>query len=86
MLAYSNWLNEASDGVLKRLDILIRLTGANLLAGKNTLDQIRLLSGAGLKTDQIAQVIGKDSQYVSKALYKIKRETKGYYAKGECGS
>lgn len=65
------------DEFFTRLDILVKLTALNALAGKKPQDKIKALSEIGLKPSEIAQVLGLKINYITAALSNIRKaETK----------
>jgi DNA-binding CsgD family transcriptional regulator len=51
-------MRDEADGLVSRLDVLIRLTAVGLIAGKSSSEAISLLGRSGLATDAIAEVVG----------------------------
>jgi len=65
---------KVSKGKLEnKLDLLIRLSAINLVAGRKQRDQIRLLSVAGMAPGEIADLIGTTSNTVNVALSSIRK-------------
>lgn len=66
------------DELLAKLDVLIKLTSLNVLAGKSTKEQVELLSSIGLKAAEIAKITGKPLNTVTGLIAYLKRKsTKG---------
>ncbi len=62
------------DEILRRFDILTRLTALSLVADKKQQDQIMLLSGAALQPKEIAQMLGTTPNTVRVALSTMRRK------------
>ena len=68
--------------VLKKLDILVKLTAANIVQqNKNFKEQVRLLSAVGMQPKEIADLLNKTPNNVSVTLSTIKRESRKNDAK-----
>lgn len=68
-----------NEEVLKRLNILIALNLQSLSKKKEELDtrgQIAFLSSLKLKANEIAEILGKTSNYVNKELFYIRKDNK----------
>jgi len=64
------------DDLGAKIDLLTRLTAISLVNGKNQLDQIRLLSLAGMKPTEIAALIGTTGNTVNVALSALRKNSK----------
>lgn len=62
--------------MIDRLDILIKLTAANVIQGKDFKEQVWLLSSVGLQPKEIADILGKTPNNVRVTLSAI-RKAKG---------
>jgi DNA-directed RNA polymerase specialized sigma24 family protein len=68
--------------IAKRLDAIIRLLTLDAMADKFVGEQVMLLSSAGFKPKDIAQILGKTPHAVSQALYLQRKQTKSQEDKG----
>jgi len=59
--------------LLKRLDVVSRLLALNVVGGKKFIEQVRILSSAGLKPKEIAELLGKTSHNVSVQLDRLRK-------------
>ena len=59
--------------VLKKLNLLIRLTAISVLDGKPPKEQVALLGKAGLASKDIAALVGTTRNAVSVALSKMRK-------------
>jgi len=59
--------------ISRKLDTMVRLLAIDVIRGRELRDQIKLLSQAGLKPTEIAEVLGKTSNSVRVALFGIRR-------------
>jgi hypothetical protein len=64
------------EGLDKKIDLLIRLIAIGLVNGKNQQEQIRLLSIAGMKPTEIAELIGTTGNTVNVALSALRKNNK----------
>lgn len=63
--------------LLKKMDILVKLTAANIVGqSKNFKEQVRLLSSVGMRPREIADILNKSPNNVSVTLNSIKKESK----------
>jgi DNA-directed RNA polymerase specialized sigma24 family protein len=63
--------------VLKKLDILVKLTAANIVQqNKNFKEQVRLLSAVGMQPKEIAELLNKTPNNVSVTLSAIRKESR----------
>jgi len=60
--------------MIDKLDILIKLTAANVIQEKDFKDQVRLLSSVGLQPKEIAEILGKTPNNVRVTLTMIRKE------------
>ena len=69
-------IEEKLDTVIKKIDILIKLTAINSLHSKNLTQKIGILSEMGLDNTEISQILDSDKDTVKtlKSRYKKKRE------------
>ncbi len=68
-----------NEEILKRLNILIALNLQSFSKKKEELDtrgQIAFLSGLKLKTNEIAEILGKTSNYINKELFYIRKDNR----------
>lgn len=61
------------EGIERRLDIAVRLLGAQLTTGMTRKDAILTLSAAGLAPKEVADMLGIKANQVSVALYDAKQ-------------
>ena len=59
--------------ISRKLDTMVRLLAIDVIRGRELRDQIKLLSQAGLKPTEIAEVLGKTSNSVRVTLFGIRR-------------
>lgn len=62
--------------MLAKLDLLVRLTAANAVNGKNFKDQVKLLSSVGLTPKEIGTILDKSPNNVSVTLNYLKKTGK----------
>jgi DNA-binding MarR family transcriptional regulator len=62
--------------IIEKLDLLVRLKVTELIIGRSFLEQVALLSQAGMGPKEIAEAIGKTPNNVSVALNSLKKKTK----------
>ena len=64
--------------LMQKIDILIKLTTANVIKGKSKTDQILFLSDLGFDNKQIADIVGTTSLTVrvTKSSHKKKKASK----------
>lgn len=62
--------------ILKKLDILVKLSAIKVTEGKNLNEQVKMLSQIGLQPKEIADMIGKTANNVSVALNYLKKASK----------
>jgi hypothetical protein len=60
----------------KKLDFLIRLSAANVVAGKSLTEQIEYLSSVGLGPSEIAFALGKPVTTVTGITSRLKKRAK----------
>lgn len=63
--------------ILDKLNLLVKLTAANVVNGKDFKMQVKLLSSVGLKPKEIADVLDKSANNVSVMLNYLKKKKKG---------
>jgi hypothetical protein len=56
----------------RKVEIAIKLLAANLLQGKNMTQQALFLSSLGIGRGDIAWILGKDPDLISRSLYQVK--------------
>ena len=59
--------------IIEKLNLLVKLSAANLATGKDFKEQVRLLSSVGLPPKDIADVLGKTPNNVSVTLNYLKK-------------
>ncbi len=59
--------------LLKKLDILIRLTAYNVTEGKELVEQVKLLDSLGIAPKDIAAVLNKTQNNINVTLHRIKK-------------
>ncbi len=62
--------------IIEKLDLLVKLSAANLASGKDFKEQVRLLSSVGLLPKDIADVLGRTANNVSVTLNYLKKSKK----------
>jgi len=62
------------EDILKKLDILIRVSAISSTQGKTLKEQVNILSQAGLKPGEIAKILGKTPNHISVVLNDLKKE------------
>lgn len=67
--------DEISLKIIERLNVLIKLTAANLIVDMNFDEQVRLLSSVGLQPKEIADLLNKTANHVSVTLTKLKKKS-----------
>lgn len=76
MNKHSTPTTTASTGVEERLDVLIRLTAAQLTRGMTKKDAILTLAGLNLAPKEIAEILGATGNQVSVTIYGSKKTRK----------
>ena len=64
------------EAILKKLDMLVRLSAVSFLANKTQQEKIMLLSSAGFQPKEIADICGTTSNTVRVALSMIRKKHK----------
>lgn len=67
---------EDTKEICDRLDVLIKLSAANVIVGKNYDDQVRILSGAGFQPKEIAGFLDKTPNAISVKLFELRKKKK----------
>jgi len=65
-------INNESE-IVKRLDILIKLSARNLIVEKSLKEQVILLNSIGLTLKQIAEIVNKKPTDIGQYLYRKKK-------------
>jgi len=65
-----------NEDVIKRLDVLIKLSAANVIKDKTLKEQVRILSSVGLSPKEISAITGKSSNHISVTLFSLKKNKK----------
>ena len=60
--------------MIDKIDILIKLTAANVIQNKDFKEQVRLLSSVGLQPKEIADILGKTPNNVRVTLNMLRKE------------
>lgn len=68
--------NEQFDKLANKLDLLIKLTAANIFQGENMKKGILFLSNLGFPAKEVANILGTTDHYVHKVNYEAKKITK----------
>ena len=63
-------------GVCDRLDILIKLSVANIISNKEYGDQVWILSNAGFQPKDIADFLGRTPNAIRTKLSELRKEKK----------
>ena len=73
-----------NDGeILKKLNLLVKLTAAQLVDNKDFKEQVRLLASVGLGPKDIADILGKTANNVSVMLNYINKKKSNKRKQGE---
>lgn len=64
----------ADEDILKKMNLLVKLSAAQFADGKDFKEQVRVLSSVGLSPKEIAGVLGKTANNVSVMLNYIKKQ------------
>jgi hypothetical protein len=64
--------DSVNTAVLHKLDLLIKIGAANLVAGKNFKEQVKILSSLGFQPKDISELIGKTANNVRVMLNNIR--------------
>lgn len=59
----------------QKLDILIRLTAMNSVAGKSLAEQVELLTSISFRPSEIAEVLGRPLNIITATLSNLKRKS-----------
>lgn len=59
--------------ISRKMDSIIKLHAYNVIVGKPVMEQIKILSGVGLKTSEIADILGKTENQVYVTLNQLKK-------------
>jgi hypothetical protein len=68
---------EIETEMIDKLNLLVKLTAASVVDGKDFKQQVRLLSSVGLKPKEIADILGKTANNVSVMLNYLKKPKGG---------
>jgi len=60
--------------VIDKLNVLVKLTAANVIQGKKFKDQVALLSSVGLQPIEIASILSKTPNHVHVTLNTLRKE------------
>lgn len=60
----------------RKLDLLIKLTAANIVKDKKSEEQILFLSTLGFRPKEIAWLLGKTLNYVNVTFHKFKKKSR----------
>jgi hypothetical protein len=66
--------SEDTKEICDRLDVLIRLSAANVIVGKNYDDQVRILYAAGFQPKEIADFLGRTPNAISIKLTELRKK------------
>jgi len=69
-------MSDNNKELLKKIDILIRVSAISAIQGKNLKEQVRSLSLAGLGPSEIAEILSKRPNHISVILNDLKKERK----------
>ena len=69
--------NHELSQISRKLDVLIKLSAANVVKDQTFREQVRLLSSVGLQPRDIAQLVGKSPNHVSVMLVQLKKQKRG---------
>lgn len=67
---------DKEERILEKLDLLVKLTAANVVDKKDFQEQVRLLSSVGLSPKEIGNILGKSANHVSVTLNYLKKRKK----------
>jgi len=62
--------------ILRKLDLLVKLSALNLVKDRKVREQIKFLYGLGLQPKEIAWILGKTSTHVRVELHKLRKAEK----------
>lgn len=65
-------MNESE--IVKKLNILIKLTAISALRDKNLKEQVKILSNIGLKPREMAELLGKSPNHIRVALFELRKK------------
>lgn len=65
---------EDTKEICDRLDVLIRLSAANVIVGKKYDDQVRILSAAGYQPKEIAEFLDRTPNAISIKLSELRKK------------
>lgn len=69
-------MDNTNTNVIERLNILIKLSAANIIQGKSFAEQVDLLSMVGLQPKEIGELLNKSANHVSVTLNALKKKKK----------
>jgi len=67
---------ELEKEIIGKLNLLVKLTAANVVDGKDFKQQVQLLSTVGLKPKEIGDILGKSANNVSVMLNYLNKPKK----------
>lgn len=67
---------EDTERICDRLDVLIKLSVANVILDKEYDDQVRILSSAGFQPKEIAEFLGRTPNAISVRLSELRKARK----------
>lgn len=67
-------MNVAEEKLLERVDILIKLTAANVIQDKEFREQVKLLNSVGLRPKEIAGILRKTPNNINVTLSLLKKQ------------
>jgi len=67
---------EKENEIIDKLSLLVKLTAATVVDGKDFKQQVRLLTAVGLKPKEIGDILGKSANNVSVMLNYLKNQKK----------
>ena len=65
-----------SDTIAEKLNVLIKLQGYQVTRGKSSQEQIKILDSIGLKTKDIASILGKTENNIKQVKHQLKKHKK----------
>lgn len=60
--------------IIRKLDLLVKLTALSVTRGREFRDQVKMLSDIGLGPKEIAELLGKTANTISVTLHLMKKK------------
>ncbi|WXG39842.1 MAG: hypothetical protein WED07_03290 [Candidatus Freyarchaeum deiterrae] len=68
--------NEQFEKLMKKIDLLVKLTSLNAIGNKKFKEQVRILDGLELQPKDIAKILGRTRNQVNVTLHGLREEEK----------